>query len=148
MVHKWREIRRVSALTWILWWGGQLELRQIHALLCLHVGGHFDHQHCIHIAGEDDTAMIMYICVCMYTRFYVCLMWLLYICVAIWSDRLFVLDRMDTGGKGPRAACCLCDSLPPVSALTHVVLAVWTGHLLRFFRISLRILVEKWPLVL
>lgn len=69
-------------------------------------------------------------------------------CVAIWSDRLFVLDRMDTGGKGPRAACCLCDSLLPVSALTHVVLAVWTGHLLRFVRISLRILVEKLPLVL
>lgn len=61
------ESNKASAFTWILWWGGQEELRQIHALLCLHVGGHFDHQHYIHIAGADDTAMTrscIFVCAC------------------------------------------------------------------------------------
>lgn len=64
-----------------------------------------------------------------------------YLCarVAICSYRLFVLDRMDTGGKGPLAACCLGDSLPPVSALTHMPLAV-----LLFLRLVLRNLLKKY----
>lgn len=35
----------------------------------------------------------------------------LYGCVAIWCYRLFVLGRMDTGGEGPLADCCLCETL-------------------------------------
>lgn len=143
MEHKWREIRRASAFTWILWWEGQLELRQIHALLCLHAEGHFDHQRYIHIAGADDTAMTcscIFVCVCLYQIVCVFDLAAVYLCgcVAIWSYRLFVLGRMDTGGNGPLAACCLCDSLSPVSALTHTVMTVWTRHLLLSFQSVLR----------
>ena len=56
-------------------------------------------------------------------------------CVAIWSYRLFVLGRMDTGGKDPLAACCFCDCLPPVLALTRMIMTVWARHLLILFQI-------------
>lgn len=90
-------------------------------------GQHFDHQH--YIAGAADTAMTFscIFCVCVCVRLYVCFdVAAVYLCgcVAIWSYWLFVLGRMDTGGKGLLAACCLCDSLPAVSALTLMVLSV------------------------
>ncbi len=68
----------------------------------------------------------IFVCVCVYQIVCVFDVAAVYLCgcMAIWSYRLFVLGRMDTGGKGPLAACCFCDSLPPVSALTHMVLAV------------------------
>lgn len=72
--------------------------------------------------AKNDTVVIMYICVCMCFGFDVASV---YLCgyVSIWTYRLFVLDRMDTGGEGPLVACCSCESLPPVSALIHMVLA-------------------------
>lgn len=87
----------------------------------------------------------VYLCVCVYQTVCVFDVAVVYLCgsVAIWSYRLFVLGRMDTGGKDLLADCCLCDSLPPVSALTHRDLAVWTWLLLLSFPVSFRTLVKK-----
>lgn len=87
----------------------------------------FDHQRCIHMVVEQMTRprlVHVYLCSSLYQIVCVFDVAAVYLCgcVAIWSLRLFVLGRMDTGGKGLVAACCLCDSLPPVSHLTHMVL--------------------------
>lgn len=135
----------MPALTWTLWWGGQLELRQIHLLLCLHVWTLWSFA--LHSMRWSMTQpwfvhIYLYVCLCLSNCMCVWCEW----CIFMWLSGHLVLQavclvRMKAGKKGPRPAHCLCDSLPPVSVLTHMILSARTGHPLLSFQITTILLI-------